>query len=119
MTIDDGGESGFLVRPYAVTAGRTRARHAFAIEALVSTTAYGERDLTDKTPEFRAICGLCRELRSVAEIAAHLKVPLGVARVLVGDLADEGLVQVHQPEGAEGRPDRALLERVLSGLRKL
>jgi len=54
----------------------------------------------------------------VAEISAHLQVPLGVARVIVGDMADEGLVRVHQPR-AEGRPDVALLERVLNGIRAL
>lgn len=112
-------EAGPLVRPYAVTGGRTRSQYGFALEALVSTTAYGQRDAAGKLPETQAICGLCHELRSVAEIAAHLKVPLGVVRVLVGDMAEEGLVQVHQPAAGNGRPDRALLERVLGGLRKL
>jgi hypothetical protein len=55
----------------------------------------------------------------VAEIAALLSIPLGVARVLVGDLADEGLVRVHQPANQQDQPDLALLEKVLSGLRKL
>lgn len=112
-------DAGPLVRPYAVTGGRTRSHYAFAVEALVSTTVYGQNDLNRRLPEAAEICGLCNELRSVAEIAAHLKVPLGVARVLVGDMAEEGLVQVHQPAAGQGRPDRALLERVLGGLRKL
>lgn len=112
-------DAGPLVRPYAVTGGRTDSHYRFALEALVSTTPYGYRDAGRRQPEASAICGLCRELRSVAEIAAHLKVPLGVARVLVGDMAAEGLVQVHHPAAGEGRPDRALLERVLGGLRKL
>jgi uncharacterized membrane protein len=54
----------------------------------------------------------------VAELAAHVGVPLGVARVLVGDLASAGAVAVHSGPGASG-PDLALMERVLSGLRKL
>ena len=45
--------------------------------------------------------------------------PLGVARVLIDDMAMEGLVRVHQIDHAQGRPDINLLERVLSGLRKL
>ncbi len=113
------GTGGPLVRPYAVTKGRTGSNHTFALEALVATTAYGQRESAAALPEARTICGLCSELRSVAEIAAYLKVPLGVARVLVGDMLDQGLVQVHQPASGEGRPDRALLERVLGGLRKL
>lgn len=113
------GGGGPLVRPYAVTGGRTDSSYRFAVEALVSTTTYGQRESSRRFPEAEAICGLCRDLRSVAEIAAHLRVPLGVARVLVGDMVQEGLVQVHQPGGDGGRPDRALLERVLGGLRKL
>ena len=56
-----------------------------------------------------------------AEVSALLNMPLGVARILVADLAEAGLVAVHQPGGDEttGAPDVTLLERVLSGLRKL
>jgi hypothetical protein len=107
------------VRPYAVTGGRTRPRYQLAIEALVSTSGYGQQHSTGLIPEYQSICTLCRDLRSVAEIASYLGVPLGVARVLVGDMAEEGLVRVHQPGNEEGQPSRALLERVLSGLRKL
>lgn len=119
MNAGYGDDAGPLVRPYAVTGGRTDTSYRFALEALVSTTTYGQDTPGGRLPEAEAICGLCRELRSVAEIAAHLRVPLGVARVLVGDMAQEGLVRVHQPGGGDGRPDRALLERVLGGLRKL
>jgi len=108
-----------LVRPYAMTRGRTRPRYQFAIEALVSTTDFGSQSHQRGTPEVQTIIELCREIRSVAEIAAHLRVPLGVARVLVGDMADDGLVRVHQPGHEDGQPDLTLLERVLSGLRRL
>ncbi len=70
-------------------------------------------------PEVRAVLGLCRRLRSVAEVSALLKMPLGVVRVLLGDLADQGRIRVYGTGHATGRPDRALLERVLSGLRRL
>ncbi|MET8412660.1 DUF742 domain-containing protein [Streptomyces sp. NPDC005195] len=110
-----------LVRPYAMTGGRTRPSHQLAIEALVRTAvdlseAYGQ------LPEAYRICLLCREINSVAEISAHLAVPLGVARILVADLAERGLVVVHQSQGDEvsgGRPQVTLLEKVLSGLRRL
>lgn len=110
-----------LVRPYAMTGGRTRPRYQLAIEALVHTTADASR-LQGQLPEHQRICRLCYEIKSVAEISALLSIPLGVARILVADLAEAGLVAIHQPGGDEatgGQPDVTLLERVLSGLRKL
>ncbi|MEU2110480.1 DUF742 domain-containing protein [Streptomyces sp. NPDC087659] len=115
------GSSNPLVRPYAMTGGRTRPRYQLAIEALVSTTADPAR-LQGQLPEHQRICRLCFEIKSVAEISALLTIPLGVARILVADLAEAGLVAIHQPGGDEsagGQPDVTLLERVLSGLRKL
>ncbi|MBB4940349.1 hypothetical protein FHR32_004654 [Streptosporangium album] len=58
-------------------------------------------------------------MRSVAEISAMLRIPLGVTRILVADMAAENLVQLHQPQLDAGKPDLNLLERVLSGLRRL
>jgi hypothetical protein len=111
-----------LVRPYAMTGGRTRPRYQLAIEALVHTTADPAR-LQGQLPEHQRICRLCDEIKSVAEISALLTIPLGVARIHVADLAEAGLVAIHQPGGgessADGQPDVTLLERVLSGLRKL
>ena len=107
------------VRPYAMTGGRTQPVHlGLEIEALVSTTSLGERT-PRLTVEQRAIAALCRDVLSVAEISARLDLPLGVTRVLVGDMADEGLVLVHRPTQAGDRPDLALLERVLYGLRTI
>jgi hypothetical protein len=105
------------VRPYAMTGGRTRPTHDdLEIEALVSTTSVGER--TPKlTVEQRAIATLCHDLLSIAEVSAQLHLPLGVIRVLVADMADERLVIVYRPAHAGDRPDLALLERVLHGLR--
>jgi hypothetical protein len=104
------------VRPYAMTGGRTRpTHHDLEIETLVSTTSTG--DLTPKlTVEQRAIAALCHDILSIAEVSAKLHLPLGVIRVLVGDMADEHLVMVHRPAHTGDRPDLALLERVLYGL---
>ncbi|MEU8794464.1 DUF742 domain-containing protein [Streptomyces sp. NPDC048643] len=115
------GKPSALVRPYALTGGRTRPSHHLAIEALVST-AVDLSQARSHSPEAYRICVLCGEVKSVAEISALLSVPLGVARILVADLAERGLVVVQQPQGdeaGEGRPHVTLLEKVLSGLRRL
>ena len=70
-------------------------------------------------PEIRAIIDLCRRMRSVAEVSAMLKIPLGVVRVLLSDLADQGKIRVYGTGRGPGQPDRALLERVLVGLHRL
>lgn len=115
----DGSEESYgLVRPYAWTKGRTTARHELALEALVSAAAWN-LDAT-ASPEHHAILRLCSSPRSVAEIAALLSVPLGVARVLLGDMAESGNVVVHRTAGTvDGGPDLALMQRVLSCLQRL
>ncbi|GAA3427208.1 DUF742 domain-containing protein [Streptosporangium sandarakinum] len=113
------GEQSSLVRPYAMTGGRTAPRIQLAMEALVSSATSAHHDLSNRTPEYQAISALCRQVRSVAEISAMLRISLGVTRILVADMAAEGLVQLHQPQLDAGKPDLNLLERVLSGLRRL
>jgi hypothetical protein len=108
-----------LVRPYTVTGGRTQPRYKLALEALVTATVYEPRDLSVLAPECQAILQFCLDWRSVAEISAVLRLPLGVARILVADMSADGLVRIHQRDDSEGRPDLHLLERVLSGLRKI
>jgi hypothetical protein len=113
------GEPGRLVRPYYMTGGRARpAQNDLEIEALVSTTAQGERS-PKLTVEQRAIIALCRDLLSIAEVSARLDLPLGVARVVIGDMAAEGLVILHRPTTVGDRPDLALLQRVLYGLNQI
>jgi len=89
--------------------------------SLVRTTSdRGKAPDAAVLPEHRSICGLCLDTRSVAEVAAHLRLPLGVARVLIGDMAGMGLVLIHQSGMVVGdRPSIDFMERVLSGLRRL
>jgi hypothetical protein len=108
-----------LVRPYTVTGGRTQSRFQLAIEALVTATVLEPRDLSVLAPECQAILQFCRDWRSVAEVSAVLRLPLGVSRILIADMSADGLVRIQQRDDAEGRPDLHLLERVLSGLRKI
>jgi hypothetical protein len=108
------------VRPYTWTRGRTKSGFDLAIETLLSTSRRGREQMGMLQVEHRAVAELCGETRSVAEVAALLSLPLGVARVLLGDMAGLGLVTVHQTASSAGNaPDLALMERVLSGLRRL
>jgi len=116
-----GPESGAsAVRPYAWTRGRTKSGLDLAIEALVSTSQRAKDQMGLLQLEHRAVAELCEQTRSVAEVAALLSIPLGVARVVVGDMVGLNLVTVHQTASSTGdEPDLALMERVLSGLRRL
>lgn len=109
------------VRPYAWTRGRTKSGFELAIETLVSVSGRARGHLDRLPMEHRSVADLLVEqTRSVAEVAALLALPLGVARVLLGDMAAEGTVTVHQTASTPGDvPDLALMERVLSGLRRL
>jgi hypothetical protein len=118
--------TGALVRPYAVTRGRTRPKLEIAIEALVETTVRGReaasRDSSAHGREQQYIASLCDgRLQSLAEIAARMQLPLGVARVLVADMASDGLIAIYEPTSFDSNDSvgTELLERVLSGLRRL
>ncbi|AEH08043.1 MULTISPECIES: DUF742 domain-containing protein [Protofrankia] len=114
-------DAGPVVRPYAVTGGRTRpaANHALELVALVLTTEHGRAMVRTLDPEQRNIVLLCQSIQSIAEISAQLNLPVGVARVLVGDMIDAGLVRVTRPARPSERPDVALMEKVLDGLQTL
>jgi hypothetical protein len=112
------------VRPYSLTGGRTRFGHVLLVETFVAAIeAPAERKELGGSghrvmPEMLAIVEICRAMRTVAEISALLKMPLGVVRVLLSDLADQGRIRVYGTGHGPGQPNRALLERVLSGLRR-
>ena len=109
-----------VVPVYAVTRGRTRpAGQELPLEAVVTATGLAAGAGTSLQVESRAIVELFSRPRSLAEIGAHLRVPVGVARVLVGDLANEGYLEVHLPRTADdhGGPGHAILGRLLDGLR--
>jgi hypothetical protein len=113
-------DAGPVVRPYAVTGGRTRpTNRTLELVALVSTTPRGRAAAIGLEPEQMAIATICQRIQSIFEIAAQLEMPLGVVRVLVGDMLDVGLVSVHRPTRPTERPDLALMEKVLDGLQTL
>jgi Protein of unknown function (DUF742) len=105
-----------FVRPYTLTAGRTKATVNLPLEATLRRLEYNVA--TDLTTGTRQILETC-DGRSVAEVASLVSIPIGVVRVLLSDLVDQGFVQV-QATLTESSPieDRiALIERTLSALR--
>jgi hypothetical protein len=130
-----------FVRPYALTGGRTKANYQLELETLVSARNTGGEQPSGKQPsgkqpsgeqqraaeekiefsEYQSIVEQCRTPRSVAELVSALRVPLGVARVLISDAADAGVVVVHRTVTRNDSMEAhlMLMERVLSGLRRL
>jgi hypothetical protein len=124
LSAGEGGElpPSSLVRPYARTGGRTRPTHDFDLEALVVTTVSGMNPSMNDllSPEHATVIELCEGTVSVAEIAARLQTPLGVARVIIADMVELGLVEVLGTATVSGdERDPAFLRRVLSGLQRL
>jgi hypothetical protein len=110
-----------LVRPYTLTSGRTSSRIVLPLEAAVETLELTKPPRWPTNDVRGQILTLCAESPSVAEIAARLSVPLGVARVLVGDLVTQGYLRVHATLGDSATNDerRELIGRTLRGLRAL
>ena len=114
-------EPGSVARPYTVTRGRTRPRNDQEIEfeTLVWATGPAARPPPAMSVHWRQAAELCRQVVSLAEVAARMGLPIGVARVLICDMADAGLVRLQRPAHAGRGSEVALLERVLDGLRQL
>ena len=118
---DDDDIPGMRVRSYVLTGGRTRSNADLPLETLVKVTPQGVSSAPRIALERKAILALSNAPISIAEISAHMKIPLGVARVLVGDMSEEGLLTSYKPQHSVSgaRPDLKLLERVLDGLQAL
>lgn len=110
-----------IVRPYALTSGRTRPAVELALEALIQALPHSADRQWELDDVNAAIVALCKESPSVAEIAARVGMPLGVARVLVADLVESGHLQILATlkEDSTDSERRELIERVLSGLREI
>jgi DNA-binding transcriptional ArsR family regulator len=116
-----GDSSGPVVRPYALTAGRTRPSGA-TIDLIALVTAVRrsslDREQLELEPEHLRLLTLCRLPVSVAELASDLDLPLGVVRILLSDLRERGLISIHQP-AQTGLSDVRILQEVADALRKL
>jgi hypothetical protein len=120
MTPDERGHAERVVPVYAFTRGRTRAAgRELPLEAVVTAAGLSLTSGASLQMESRAIVELCAQPMSLAEIGAALQVPVGVARVLVGDLVNGGYLEIHLPRTADGDggPGHAILGRLLDGLR--
>jgi Protein of unknown function (DUF742) len=113
-------EAGPVVRPYALTGGRTRPRgETVDLLAVVAATVDGrplERMLLE--PEHLRVLQLCRYPVPVADLASDLDLPLGVVRILLSDMRERGLISIGKP-ARTGLTDPRVLKDVADALRRL
>jgi hypothetical protein len=125
MGVDDkwvDRDAGPVVRPYALTGGRTEPTGEVLdlISVLVvSGQAAGADDPLDLSPEQRRILSLCRRPATLADVASDTALPVGVVRVLLADLILQGRLTVRPARPAGEQPSTDLLKEVLHGLRAL
>lgn len=114
-------EAGPVVRPFAVTRGRARpVTGNFDLVAFVLAEVPAAAELPPHLqPEHRDIIEVTQEPAAVADVASALDLPLGVVRVLLSELVQDGLVSMHESVTAVGRNDENVLKAVISGLRAL
>jgi hypothetical protein len=115
--------SGPVVRPYAVTGGRTEPAHGELLDLVAVVVATGQPVTADdrmrQTPEHRAILALCGRHVTVADLAADTGLPVGVVRVLLADLTAQGAVIVAPKRPPSQRTETDVLQEILNGLRAL
>jgi hypothetical protein len=110
--------AGPLVRPYAVTGGRTRpARYDLDLITLV-VAVDPENHIPFVEPEHADVLRVCTNPSSVAEVAAHLDLPLGVAKVLISDLIGRNFI-IFRSSWQPATPDLDMMQKVLNGIRNL
>jgi hypothetical protein len=113
-------EAGPLVRPYTVTGGRARpVAGGLGLLSYVEALYAPQADLIHLQPEHRTILHHTRTPQSVAEVAAKLDLPVGVVRVLIGDLIQADLVSTFDSDTAIHPPGENILKAVIDGLRAL
>jgi Protein of unknown function (DUF742) len=112
-------EAGPVVRHYALTAGRTRPRgEKLDLIDMVTAVSEPRADPRGLEPEHRQLIELCQTPAAVADLASQVDLPLGVVRILLGDLREKGLVRVVRAP-VRGTARESVLKSVLEGLRSL
>lgn len=114
-------DAGPVVRPYALTRGRTRhTGEAFDLVATVVATSMRVSDVGVLSPEHQAVLRITRRPTTVVDIASDVDLPLGVVRILLADLRELGLIAIRAPAPTRAQQfDRNTLMEVLNGLRGL
>jgi hypothetical protein len=113
-------DAGPVVRPYALTQGRTRhTGESFDLVATVTATHAAITDPGSLAPEHLSVLELARAPTTVADIASDVDLPLGVVRIILADLRELGLIAIYTPVATAERIDRHTLREVLNGLRGL
>jgi Protein of unknown function (DUF742) len=114
---------GPVVRPYALTGGRTEPADGEILDLVTIVVATPRPadglDAVPASPEQRRILSLCRQPSTVADLASDTALPLGVLRVLLADLTVAGRVSVMPQRPVDEQPTADLLREVLHGLRAL
>jgi hypothetical protein len=111
-------EAGPVVRPYAVTKGRTRAAVSFGLIDVVAATGEWPSEHFRPGPEHRRILSVARRPVPIVDLTSEIDLPLGVVRVLLGDLLSEGMLRIVSAQ-RQTLPDQRLLRMVLDGLESL
>ncbi len=116
-TPDDDAHVARVVRPYTLTGGRTAPKVELPFEATLRREVDGSVPTDANLVRILEVC----DKRSVAEVSAHVHMPIGVVRVLLGDLIEQGHVRVQATltESSSQDERRELIERTLRGLRTL
>jgi hypothetical protein len=112
-------DAGPVVRPYALTGGRTRPiGEAIDLLALVLSVDLDPLDDLLLEPEYLKVMRQCREPKPVADLASDLDLPLGVVRILLSDMRERGLIAI-RPPGRSRLTDPQVLKDVADALRRL
>jgi len=114
--VEQADETGRFVRPYAITGGRTGSETEISLEMHIQATDRAAELLGGYRWEAAEVIHLTQSPMALIEIAARLKVPIGVAKVLVSDLVADGALRLHVPIA---KNYASLLERVLDGVRNI
>jgi len=113
-------EAGPVIRPYALVGGRTQPSGGrLDLIAMVRSHRGIAPDPDSLEPEHLLVLRLCRLPTSVADLSAELSLPVGVVRVILADLREQGLIHIHRPVPPAQLPDPQILRRVADGLRRL
>ncbi len=111
------GDANDFVRPFLVTAGRTKSSvEGLQFETMVQATGLDASSLRFEPARVHA---LCETATGIAEISAHLEIPIATVKVVLGDLIDSGHIEVNRTIDTTDSDDIQLISRLIEGVRRL